>query len=84
METTAKRAGTFDDAWWPRTRDLKSRLLGLLTVLTARLAPIAISGSRGEGGDDGAGQGRSGQAEGGVQSARAGPTRRGRRHADRP
>ncbi|MFI6663039.1 DUF5994 family protein [Streptomyces sp. NPDC050523] len=44
METTARRTGTFDGAWWPRTRDLKMQLSGLLTALTARLGPIARVG----------------------------------------
>ena len=42
METTARRTGTFDGAWWPRTRDLKSQLSALLTALTAR----GLDGSR--------------------------------------
>ncbi|MET9911037.1 DUF5994 family protein [Streptomyces sp. NPDC006476] len=44
METTARRTGTFDGAWWPRTRDLKSQLSSVLTALTARLGPIARMG----------------------------------------
>jgi hypothetical protein len=44
METTARRTGTFDGAWWPRTRDLTSELSGLLTALTARLGPLARVG----------------------------------------
>jgi hypothetical protein len=44
METTPHRTGTSDGAWWPRTRDLKSELSGLLTALTARLNPIARVG----------------------------------------
>ncbi|MGX5184669.1 DUF5994 family protein [Streptomyces avermitilis] len=44
METTPKRTGTFDGAWWPRSRDLASQLTGLLTALTARLGPIARVG----------------------------------------
>lgn len=44
METTSRRTGTFDGAWWPRTRDLKSQLSALLTALTARLGPIARVG----------------------------------------
>jgi len=44
METTPRRTGTFDGAWWPRTRDLESELSGLLTALTARLGPIARVG----------------------------------------
>ncbi|SEE21972.1 DUF5994 family protein [Streptomyces sp. Ag109_O5-10] len=43
METT-KSTGTFDGAWWLRRRDLRSRLSGLLTALTARLGPIARVG----------------------------------------
>ncbi|MEU2623258.1 DUF5994 family protein [Streptomyces sp. NPDC007157] len=41
---TTKRAGTFDGAWWPRTRDLRGQLPALLTTLTARLGPIARVG----------------------------------------
>ncbi|MPY58349.1 DUF5994 family protein [Streptomyces spongiae] len=41
MKTTPKRTGTFDGAWWPRSRDLESQLSGLLTALTARLGPLA-------------------------------------------
>lgn len=44
METTTKRTGTFDGAWWPRTRDLVSQLTPLLAALTARLGPIARAG----------------------------------------
>ncbi|MGP4047549.1 DUF5994 family protein [Streptomyces sp. 2A115] len=44
METTPKRTGTFDGAWWPRSRDLESELSGLVTALTARLGPIARVG----------------------------------------
>jgi len=44
METTPKRTGTFDGAWWPRSRDLESQLSGLLAALTARLGPLARVG----------------------------------------
>ncbi|MFJ2901787.1 DUF5994 family protein [Streptomyces sp. NPDC091279] len=44
METTARRTGTFDGAWWPRTRDVRSELAGLLTELTAHLGPLARVG----------------------------------------
>lgn len=44
METTPRRTGTFDGAWWPRSRDLESQLPGLLTALTARLGPLARVG----------------------------------------
>ncbi|WP_405643913.1 DUF5994 family protein [Streptomyces sp. NBC_00019] len=44
MEATARRTGTFDGAWWPRTRDPKSELSGLLAALTARLGPLARVG----------------------------------------
>ncbi|MFF4587980.1 DUF5994 family protein [Streptomyces sp. NPDC001388] len=44
METTPKRTGTFDGAWWPRSRDLEGQLSGLLTALTARLGPLARVG----------------------------------------
>jgi len=40
METTPRRTGTFDGAWWPRSRDLESQLSGLLAALTARLGPL--------------------------------------------
>ncbi|MFE7929081.1 DUF5994 family protein [Streptomyces sp. NPDC057456] len=44
METTSKRTGTFDGAWWPRSRDLESQLSGLIAALTARLGPLARVG----------------------------------------
>ncbi|MCX5369467.1 DUF5994 family protein [Streptomyces sp. NBC_00015] len=44
METTPRRTGTFDGAWWPRSRDVQSQLSGLLAVLTARLGPLARVG----------------------------------------
>ncbi|MGW2051787.1 DUF5994 family protein [Streptomyces sp. NPDC001858] len=44
METTSKRTGTFDGAWWPRSRDLETQLSGLLAALTARLGPLARVG----------------------------------------
>ncbi|NUK10338.1 hypothetical protein HRW18_20605 [Streptomyces lunaelactis] len=44
METTSSRVGLFDGAWWPRTRDLKTQLPGLITALTARLGPVARVG----------------------------------------
>ncbi|MDQ0582043.1 DUF5994 family protein [Streptomyces rishiriensis] len=44
METTPKRTGTFDGAWWPRSRDLDSQLSGLLAALTDRLGPLARVG----------------------------------------
>ncbi|MFI9568334.1 DUF5994 family protein [Streptomyces rishiriensis] len=44
METTPKRTGTFDGAWWPRSRDLDRQLSGLLAALTARLGPLARVG----------------------------------------
>jgi hypothetical protein len=44
METTPKRTGTFDGAWWPRSRDLGRELSGLVTALTARLGPIVRVG----------------------------------------
>jgi hypothetical protein len=44
METTPQRTGTFDGAWWPRTRDPESQLSGLLIALAARLGPIARVG----------------------------------------
>ncbi|WP_251060276.1 DUF5994 family protein [Streptomyces sp. ISL-100] len=44
METTSSRVGLFDGAWWPRTRELKTQLPGLITALTARLGPVARVG----------------------------------------
>jgi hypothetical protein len=44
METTPKRTGTFDGAWWPRSRDIGSQLPGLVIALTARLGTIARVG----------------------------------------
>jgi hypothetical protein len=44
MRTTPRRTGTFDGAWWPRSRDLDSRLPELLTVLTAHVGPLARVG----------------------------------------
>ncbi|MFI1505200.1 DUF5994 family protein [Streptomyces sp. NPDC020597] len=44
METTPRRSGTFDGAWWPRSRDLGGQLSGLLAVLSARLGPLARVG----------------------------------------
>jgi hypothetical protein len=44
METTSKRTGTFDGAWWPRSRDIGSQLSGLVIALTARLGTIARVG----------------------------------------
>ncbi|WP_151478005.1 DUF5994 family protein [Streptomyces albicerus] len=44
METTPKRTGTFDGAWWPRSRDIGSQLSGLVIALTARLGSIARVG----------------------------------------
>ncbi|MFD9445391.1 DUF5994 family protein [Streptomyces sp. NPDC060006] len=44
METTPKRSGTFDGAWWPRSRRLRSELSSLVTALTARLGPIVRVG----------------------------------------
>ncbi|WP_217560301.1 DUF5994 family protein [Streptomyces sp. GbtcB6] len=44
METTPKRTGTFDGAWWPRSRHLESQLSELLAALTARLGPLTRVG----------------------------------------
>ncbi|MFC6064775.1 DUF5994 family protein [Streptomyces ochraceiscleroticus] len=44
METTPRRDGTFDGAWWPHSRDLEAQLPGLLRALTERLGPIARVG----------------------------------------
>ncbi|TRO60633.1 MULTISPECIES: DUF5994 family protein [unclassified Streptomyces] len=44
LETTSKRTGTFDGAWWPRSRDIGSQLSGLVIALTARLGNISRVG----------------------------------------
>ncbi|MFD9392226.1 DUF5994 family protein [Streptomyces sp. NPDC060000] len=44
METTPRRTGTFDGAWWPRSSDLAGQLPALLAALTARLGPLARVG----------------------------------------
>ncbi|MEV0494648.1 DUF5994 family protein [Streptomyces atratus] len=44
METTPDREGTFDGAWWPRSRDIASQLPSLIDALAARLGPIARVG----------------------------------------
>ncbi|MFD0339480.1 DUF5994 family protein [Streptomyces sp. NPDC127117] len=44
METTSSRAGIFDGAWWPRSRDIRSQLPDLIEALTASLGPIARVG----------------------------------------
>ncbi|WP_327245222.1 DUF5994 family protein [Streptomyces sp. NBC_01320] len=44
METTSNREGTFDGAWWPRTRDIASQLPCLIDALVARLGPVARVG----------------------------------------
>ncbi|MGA5505306.1 DUF5994 family protein [Streptomyces umbrinus] len=44
LETTSRRTGTFDGAWWPRSRDIGSQLSGLLIALTARLGTISRVG----------------------------------------
>ncbi|MGA4840507.1 DUF5994 family protein [Streptomyces sp. G45] len=44
METTPRRDGTFDGAWWPRSRDLETQLPGLIRALTERLGPLARIG----------------------------------------
>ncbi|WP_405999556.1 DUF5994 family protein [Streptomyces sp. NBC_00829] len=44
METTSSRAGLFDGAWWPRSRDIETQLPVLIAALTARLGPVARVG----------------------------------------
>ncbi|MFG3241161.1 MULTISPECIES: DUF5994 family protein [unclassified Streptomyces] len=44
LETTSSRAGFFDGAWWPRSRDIRSQLPDLIDALTASLGPIARVG----------------------------------------
>ncbi|ARX85281.1 MULTISPECIES: DUF5994 family protein [Streptomyces] len=44
METTPRRDGTFDGAWWPRSRDLEGQLPDLIRALTERLGPLARIG----------------------------------------
>ncbi|MET8327552.1 DUF5994 family protein [Streptomyces sp. NPDC005181] len=44
MEMTPNREGTFDGAWWPRTRHVASQLPDLIDALTARLGPVARVG----------------------------------------
>ncbi|WP_324616536.1 DUF5994 family protein [Streptomyces sp. NRRL B-3229] len=78
METTARRAWTFDGAWWPRTRDLKSQLSALLTALTAHLGPVARVGLDASDGGRGSGASVRRRAHGPYR-----PVRRGRPHHDR-
>ncbi|MGW7240958.1 DUF5994 family protein [Streptomyces sp. NPDC054804] len=56
METTPRRTGTFDGAWWPRTRDPESQLPVLLIALTARLGPVARVGLDASGWDSAPGR----------------------------
>lgn len=44
LEATLSRDGMFDGAWWPRSRDIRAELPGLITALTAHLGPIARVG----------------------------------------
>ncbi|MFF1833558.1 DUF5994 family protein [Streptomyces sp. NPDC058231] len=44
METTSSREGTFDGAWWPRSRDVASQLPLLIDALVDRLGPVARVG----------------------------------------
>ncbi|MFB7218348.1 DUF5994 family protein [Streptomyces sp. NPDC002596] len=44
METTSNREGTFDGAWWPRSRNIASQLPCLIDALVARLGPVARVG----------------------------------------
>ncbi|WP_406421113.1 DUF5994 family protein [Streptomyces sp. NBC_00873] len=55
METTSNREGTFDGAWWPRSRDIASQLPCLIDALVARLGPVARVGLDASAWDDGPG-----------------------------
>ncbi|MFI8933199.1 DUF5994 family protein [Streptomyces sp. NPDC053474] len=44
MATTPRRDGTFDGAWWPRSRNLAVQLPGLIRALTERLGSVARIG----------------------------------------
>ncbi|MGW2225517.1 DUF5994 family protein [Streptomyces formicae] len=44
MQTTPRRDGTFDGAWWPRSRNLETQLPGLIRALTEHLGPLARIG----------------------------------------
>ncbi|WP_308268698.1 DUF5994 family protein [Yinghuangia soli] len=38
------RPGTLDGAWWPRSRDIGAQLRGLVTALSAHIAPVSRVG----------------------------------------
>ncbi|MEI5098665.1 DUF5994 family protein [Streptomyces sp. PmtG] len=44
MRTTPRRDGTFDGAWWPRSRNLETQLPDLVRALTERLGPLSRVG----------------------------------------
>jgi len=44
LETTRSRQGTFDGAWWPRSRDVATELPALVSALTEYLGPITRVG----------------------------------------
>ncbi|MEV8018844.1 DUF5994 family protein [Streptomyces sp. NPDC086554] len=44
MQMTPRRDGTFDGAWWPRSRNLETQLPDLIRALTERLGPLARIG----------------------------------------
>ncbi|WP_172385907.1 DUF5994 family protein [Streptomyces sp. MNP-20] len=44
MATTSRRDGTFDGAWWPRSRNLGAQLPGLIRALTDKLGAVARIG----------------------------------------
>jgi hypothetical protein len=44
LEPTLSRAGMFDGAWWPRTRDAYAELPGVLEVLSSSLGVIVQVG----------------------------------------
>ncbi|WP_424215021.1 DUF5994 family protein [Streptomyces sp. BI20] len=44
LETTRSREGRLDGAWWPRSRDIRTELPALISVLTEHLGPITRVG----------------------------------------
>ncbi|WP_264081191.1 DUF5994 family protein [Streptomyces spectabilis] len=44
MATTSRRDGTFDGAWWPRSRNLAAQLPGLIRALTDKLGAVTRIG----------------------------------------
>ncbi|MDH6133932.1 hypothetical protein P3T37_003331 [Kitasatospora sp. MAA4] len=52
LEPTLTRAGMFDGAWWPRSRDVEAELPCLITALTAHLGHISRVGLDTSGWDD--------------------------------